>query len=406
MNDVQYYIEKITSKEVQEFIRINENMDEKKIVLKNTPVHGVPAPIVANQISGRRKAKYKLPTFYASDQVVYPPGLNLEQSSSEKTATFKSTFLKNSLPQSETLVDLTAGFGIDSFFLGKTFKAVTCVEPQNQLLKISCHNHSVLGGTGFSYFEGTAEMFLSNAHHSTVFYIDPSRRVTGDKKVFRLRDCDPDITALQSRIFEFSDFLLVKTSPLLDLTVATSELSGVCKIVVLSVDNDCKELLFLCQRNFSGEPEIHATCLFTSAQPEESLSFTWKEEKNAVIEIAEPHSYIYEPNVAVLKAGAFKSIAARTGLKKIHANTHLYTSNSLVNSFPGRIFQVVEPLKSDRKYLEKVLPRMKVNIILRNYPESVETLRKKLNLVEGGEDYLLGFTTPSQKMLCLAKRLK
>lgn len=397
-------IDLLFRKEVQDFILTHEQEDEKKLVLKHRMILDVPSSIIAEQISGRRKAKTKLPLYYNTRNIVYPPGLNLEQSSSEKTAAFKATILSSALGPNKTITDLTGGFGIDSFFMSKVCREIIYTEPNDSLLHVAKHNHATLGATNIQYHNTTAENFLSSSSGKVdCIFIDPSRRNKASQKVFKLSDCEPDIPALLSEIFQRSNCLLIKTSPLLDIQQGIKELKHVERVWVLSVDNECKELLFFCRKNFAGESRLVAVNL---QDGHADFEFNLAEEKNTHSKSSEPLTYLYEPNTSILKAGAFKFIGEHFSLFKLHPSTHLYTSTELIQSFPGRIFKIMRAVKSDPKTLLEVFPDGKANVITRNYPLTPEELKKKTKLKDGGEGYLLGFTGPSEKYLIAAERIK
>lgn len=397
-------IDILLQQDVQEFIRQHANDNEQQLLLKHKVLFDLPASIIAWQISGRRKAKTKLPLYYNAEGIVYPPGLNLEQSSSEETARFKAAILERYLKSKDLLVDLTGGFGIDSLFFSKIFKQILYLEPNAALIPYAKHNHKTLDAENISYNNTTAELFLKNRSQSVdCFFIDPSRRTSGNQKVFKLADCEPDIIQLQSEIFDQSKNLLLKTSPMLDVQQGISGLKFVKNVWVAAVDNDVKELLFLSEKGNSHEPVIIAIDL---KKESESFSFTFSEERNQQVEFSDPLQYVYEPSAALLKAGAFKTIAAKFSLKKLHISTHLYTSNQLIEHFPGRIFRAEGLLKADPKAAAEVFTDGKANIITRNYPLSPEELKKKLKLKDGGDQYLLGCSGESEKFLIAASRLK
>jgi hypothetical protein len=398
----QETLKKISSPEVQRYIRENEKVDVNALILKHKTILDVPSSLIVDQLSGRRKSKEKIPSFHESE-IIYPPGINLEQSSSEKTATFKTKVFLEALSSRKNLIDLTGGFGVDSFFLSKIFKSVYYVEPNADLLEIVKGNHATLGAFNISHYNNTAETFLAEGQESSAIFIDPSRR-SESKKVYAFHDCAPDIVSLKDEIFNAADFLLVKASPLLDLKLAISELSFVKKVFVLSVDNEVKELLFLCKKGFQDEPVIDAINL----KDETSESFAFKFSEEALIEssFSDPKAFLYEPNASILKAGAFKSIANKFHLAKIQVSTHLYTSDLLVPEFPGRIFKIVSEVKGEKKELLQYFPGGKANVTTRNYPLSVDELKKKTGLNDGGDKYLLGFSGQQKKFLVAAERIK
>jgi hypothetical protein len=395
-------IEQLLHRDVQEFIFAHEQDDEKALVLKHKTILGLPASLIAEQIGARRKAKSKLPLYYNTPGIIYPQGINLEQSSSEKTAQYKSEIL-SILASNKALADVTGGFGIDSFFLSKIFDSVYHVEPNASLQQIAQHNHAELSAKNITYQNTKAEDFLKTCTHQlNCIFIDPSRRNAG-QKVFRLSDCEPDVVRLLPDFFTKADYVLIKTSPLLDIQQGIQDLRGVEKIWVVAVDNECKELLFLCHKDFSGEPEISAINIQTDR---EEFSFLNSVEKKTESVYSKPLLYIYEPNAAILKAGAFKSIGKQCSLFKLHSSTHLYTSSEKIENFPGRVFKKIKQVKPEAKALIEVFPQGKANIITRNYPLSVEALKKKTKLNDGGELYLLGFSGPKEKYLIAAERIK
>jgi 16S rRNA G966 N2-methylase RsmD len=396
-------IEKLAQKEVQEFILGHEHDDEKVLVLKHKTILGLPASLIAEQISARRKAKSKLPLYYTAANIIYPPGLNLEQSSSERTALFKSEIITNVIPSRNTVADVTGGLGIDTFFLSKAFKQAYHVEPNSALQKIAAHNHSLLGAQHIVYKTETAEEFISSSNEKLdCVFIDPSRRSAG-QKVFKLSDCEPNIVELLPRFFERSNYVLIKTSPLLDIQNGLSELQGVEKVWVVSVDNECKELLFFCNKSFHGEAEIIAVNL--SDKNQHDFRFTFSKEKSITSTFSEPLNFIYEPNASILKAGAFKSLGELFYLNKIQTNTHLYTSSDLVADFPGRVFQILGSVK-DGKEIREIFKEGKANVITRNYPLSPEQLKKKLKLNDGGDLYLLAFSGEKKKFMLACNRVR
>ncbi|MBT1706380.1 THUMP-like domain-containing protein [Chryseosolibacter indicus] len=393
------------SHEILAFIREHENDDVAQLILKHELIHGVPSAIVADQIRGRQKAKGKLPTFYSVDRIFYPPGLNIEQSSSEKTAKYKADMIRELLSEGQRNlgIDLSGGFGVDTYFLSRVFQAFKYIEPNRSLLEIAKHNHQQLNAASITYHNSTAEHFIEALEHADLIYIDPSRRVK-TQKVFSLKDCEPDITTLQNQIFQKFGFLLIKASPLLDLQIGLKEIRFVKTVIVLAVDNECKEILFFCDKRFNDEPLIKAVNLTGSS--EDSFVFKASEEKRSHSDIGELGAFIYEPNAAILKAGAFKLIGANFNLKKLHPSTHLYTSSEQLKMFPGRVFKVIDKVKPDTKALQQFFPDGKANIFVRNYPLSVEELKKKTKLKDGGDNYLIGCSTDKEKLLIAATRLK
>lgn len=394
----------LLSPSVQDFIVLNENIDLREFVLRRGEVGGVPSSLIADQISGRKKSKEKIPEYYNSKGIIYPRPQNLEQASSSFTARFKADVLLKSVGQKNTVVDLTGGFGIDTFFLSNKFSRVVYVEPDVDLLAIAKHNHSVLGASNIEHFELTAEEFVESKDGNVdAILIDPSRRIN-TQKVSGLKDSVPDVVALQNFLFARTEVVLVKASPLLDITAALKELRFVSEVYVVSVKNDCKELLFLGKRGSTGSPVVHAINMSTDGL--QDFSFQLDEEKSAIPMTSDPLLYLYEPNVSILKAGAFKLVACRFNLSKLAVSSHIYTSAEIHQDFPGRIFKVDSVLNDAGKSFRESFPDRKANIIARNYPLSVAGLRSRYKLVEGGERYLIATTSEKKRFLLAATRLK
>jgi len=402
---IKDHLSRLASKEVQDFIFSHEAEDDRTLVLKHDKILGIPSILLAQQIAGRKKAKSKLPSFYNQSGIVYPPGINLEQSSSERAALLKNRLLQSNKIPLHCAVDLTGGFGIDTYFFSNQFENVIHVEPNIDLSCIAAQNHSCFGRSNIKHSNTTAETFIEDVSFPvSLFYVDPSRRISGNQKVFLLKDCEPNILAMQKQLLAKAPFVLIKTSPLLDIHQAVRELSSVAAIYVVAIDGECKELLFLLKQNFEGEPVIIA--MNELKESEETFSFYTADEKSASVHFANAQSFLYEPNAAILKAGAFKGIGIRFELLKLHPHTHLYTSSKLIDDFPGRIFKVKSPMKSNPKEALNFFSDKKANIITRNYPLRAEALKKKLKLDDGGDRYLIAATQQTGPALYVADRLK
>jgi 16S rRNA G966 N2-methylase RsmD len=398
----QPMLELVGSVDFQEFLFSNEGIDERKLVLKHKSLFNIPSSIIANQISGRRKAKEKMPSWYSTRGIVYPPSINMEQCSSERTAIFKREIIQTEVNKvGLTGADLTGGLGIDSFFLSNICTCLFYVEKEHSVFNLAKHNHTVLSGGQIQHVQQRAEEFINSIkQHFDFIYIDPSRRL-GQTKVFKLSDCEPSVSPLLPALFKHTSLVLIKASPLLDLQQAMHELKCVNKVYVVSVDNECKELLFMCNPQFIGEPFIYCINL---PKKEAFLTFTFSEERSSTVRFSEPLTYLYEPNASILKAGAFKFIANQFNFLKLHAHTHLYTSVDFIERFPGRVFKIemVNPKSND---LKRFFPDGKANVITRNYPLSSEELKSKLKLKDGGELFLFGVTS-TIKLLLIARRLR
>lgn len=397
-------ITRLAEDDVQQFIFDHEHDDEQKLLLQKKEILGLPVVLIAQQIAGRRKARLKLPSWHNVKGIIYPPAINLEQSSSEATARYKINIIQE-FGKIESLADLTGGFGVDSKMLSGEAGALHYIEPEPSLLSIARHNHGVLGAKNIFYHQETAQAFLKSfAKKLTWLYLDPSRRNAG-QKVFTLVSCLPNVLEEKELLLSSAEYVLLKTSPLLDIQQATRELGQVKKIYVVAVKNECRELLFVLHPPAHESPVIEAVDLDLSANVVNRLAFTQEQEHSATVEYGDPQTFIYEPNAAVMKAGAFRYIAQVFGLKKLATSSHLYTSADRKPDFPGRIFSVLERVKPDKKLKER-FENGQANIVVRNFPLSVEGLKKKTGLQEGGQQYLLCTSTKTEKWVLLAERVQ
>lgn len=371
-----------------EFIEAHKNdllIDVALLLSKQTTFD---KEFILAQINGIQKAKSKIQEFYDTRNIIYPTKLSLEQCSSEKTGIYKSQLIKG-----KTLVDLTGGFGVDSFYLAKEYEQVTYIEQNTELYKTVKHNFGLLKATNIKLVNSTAEEFIkNNTQEFDVVYIDPSRR-NQNKRVFKLDECSPNIIELAPELFQFSDKILIKTAPLLDIKQTLKDLKNVSKIWVISVNNDCKEVLYLLEKGFSSEPEINTINLSKTNQ---EFSFNYSQENEAGVELSEPENYLYEANSAILKAGAFNSICEEYNIKKIAQHSHLYTSENLVENFTGRCFKIEHIIQYNLKEFRK-LNITKANVSCRNFKNNVAQVKQKLKLKDGGETYLFATTDLNDK---------
>lgn len=373
--------------EVQQFIRLHQEDDANQLALRAHQYPGLPIAEIARQIQAHQKARTRLPSWYASERVLFPPPLSLEQSSSEQTARYKASLVKGN-----TLVDLTGGFGADAFAFANRFQRVIHVERNAELSALAAHNFQELGVTNITCLNEEAEEFLKQMPVKVdCLYLDPARRDKANGKVFRLEDGEPDVLKWLPVLLQKANQVLLKTSPMLDIDLAIQQLKQVRAVTVLAVDNECKEVLYQLSAGPPNEPVLNAVNIFKSKQ-EEGFSFTRMEEQSAEVTFSEPLAYLYEPNAALLKAGAFKSVANRYGLNKLQQHTHLYTSHALRPDFPGRIFQSLSVHKLDKKTLMDHLPEGKAHITVRNFPASVADIRRQTGIREGGNYYLFATT--------------
>ncbi|MEQ9288456.1 MAG: class I SAM-dependent methyltransferase [Cyclobacteriaceae bacterium] len=383
-------IEELSRPEVVDFMLRHENDDPRALVLARSKYPEIPVQLAVAQIQSRKKAKTKLPEWHAAQGVLFPHSVSLEQCSSEATAKYKTGLARGS-----RLIDLTGGTGIDTCYLSENFEQTTYVEQSEELCQLARHNFNALQSK-IDVWNGSAEDFIKLGRKATDwYYIDPARRDSHDHKVFQISDCSPDVIKLQERLFTKAENILIKFSPLLDITQVGRSLQHVSDIHVVSVDNECKELLVVLKKGWTGTYTIHTV----NIQKKEIQNFSFKEaeEAGAEPEFSMPQAYLYEPNSSVLKSGAFKIISQEFGLKKLHPNSHLYTSEKKVDGFPGRSFSVlgVEALK--KASLKSYLKEGKANIACRNFPLSVNQIRKKTGIKEGGDTFIFATTLISNK---------
>ncbi len=369
---------------VQQFFE----MDTQEFVLKNpAKLSAENLRFVAEQIAARKKAKTKLPTWFNNPKIIFPPALSVEQASSEITAKYKSELISGN-----SLIDLTGGMGIDCCFFVNRLKSVIYIEKKEILVESVKRNFEQLGIKSIKCINDDSLEFIQNFDNKVDWiYIDPARRDNAQNKVFRIEDCEPNILEIKDKLFEKTDNILIKFSPLLDIKLAIEQLANVVEVQVVAVENEVKELLFILKKEINQTPKLTAVNL-----PNQTFQFTYEEEVNQTINYSKPSTYIYEPNAAVLKSGAFKSVANHYKLNKIAPNSHLYTSDFLVNDFVGRSFKCEAVCKFDKKEIAKYLPQNQANISVRNFPMKPDEISKKLGFKDGGEVYLF-FTEDFEK---------
>jgi len=364
----------ILNKEIQNFINANLTTDLHSLLLKKSPFPDVSMQEIVQQIKGKQVAQKKFP-FLLKEGIIFPPQLNLEQSSSEKTALYKSDILKG-----EKFIDLTSGFGIDAYYLSKNFDEITLVEQNSELLEIVEHNWNILDKKATFINQKLEDLLNQNQENFDVIYLDPARRDNNKNKVFLLEDLSPNILEIQEKLLSISNEVVIKLSPLIDLKYLVSVVPNIFRIEIIAVKNDVKEVVIFLSNQNSGK----IICKCVNLESEESdFEYQFNDEENAVSEFSEPEKFIYIPNNPILKAGIFNLISERFGLKKLHPNTHFYTSNEKIDNFPGRVFEM-EVI--DAKQIKK---KEQFNIISKNYPLKPEEIKKKYGLKDGGENYLI-----------------
>ena len=343
------------------------------------------------QVEGRERTADKLPTFASIPEWWYPVRLSCEQCSSELAARYKASLISNFKFQVSNFLDLTGGYGVDTYFISEQFEHTDYVEQNAELCRIAEHNFA---NKPIAIHNTSAEEFLQTAGQYDLIFLDPARRDSHGGKVFRLEDCTPNVVELLPILLQHGKRILLKLSPMLDLTQAVTALSAVTwDIYVIAIKNEVKELLLLS----GGTGQITAIDL---DKKDQAFVFTREEESNSPLAINHsPFAFIYEPNSAILKAGAYKLVAQRFGLQKLDVNTHLYCSEQLIEDFPGRIWRITEQITNHKLQITNA------NVLTRNYPLSPEALKKKLHLKDGGTVFIIGCRVAGKPTLLYAERV-
>ena len=373
----------ILQPEVQSFINKELNSDPAKLLFKKQRFETISQQELTEQIVSKKKCQKKLPTWFNTPHIYYPPKINIEQTSSELTASYKSF-----LVQGKHLVDITGGLGIDCFYFAKCITEVTHCELNKNLSTIVSHNYKTLGvknikthiGDGVTYIKQSTQPF-------DWIYLDPSRRSDAKGKVFLLEDCLPNVPEIIDDLLEKSNNILIKTSPILDISNGINAMKHVKEVHIVAVDNEVKELLFLIKKEYTGVITIKTINLNKT----KSAVFSFHRSNKISAIITPPNTYLFEPNAAILKSGGFNTIASLLKLGKLHPHSHLYTSDTAID-FPGRSFRIMEQLPYQKKSLKKRFSKKQYNITTRNFPITVAELRKTLGIKDGGTLYMF-FTT-------------
>lgn len=382
----------ILNTEIQDFIEANLNTDPSSLLLKGIHFEGVDAKTIIQQIEAKKRSEKKLPTWFITKNIYFPNKLNIEQTSSETTAKYKANLVAG-----KSLIDLTGGFGVDAYYFSKQIKNVSHCEINTELSEIVTHNYTALK-TDINCFNESGITVLERLN--TPFdwiYLDPSRRDLSKQKVFLLSDCEPNVKTHQDLFLKWAKHVMIKTSPLLDLTATLNDLKHVKEIHSVAVNNEVKELLWVLERNYTESITIKTVNI--KKKNIQNFDFKLENETTALASYSQPLTYLYEPNAAILKAGAFNMVSEILNIYKLHKHSHLYTSHNLLD-FPGRRFTIINKLQFNKKTFAK-LKLTKANITTRNFPMSVNTIRKKLKVKDGGDTYLFFTTNQNEEKLIL-----
>ena len=374
----------ILNPEIQAFINANVGKSISKLALQKNPFPEVNWITILNQIEAKTKAKDKLPNWFSAENIIYPSKISIEQTSSEKTASYKASVVSG-----DSLIDLTGGFGVDDYYFSKKIKNVAHCEINLELSAVVKHNFEQLNVPNITCYAGDSLDSLNTLNTKWDWiYIDPSRRNDAKGKVFLLKDCLPNVPENIEFYFNNSDAILIKTAPLLDISAGLSELQHVKAIHIIAVENEVKELLWELHASFFGNTTIKTINL--TKDKTDTFDFILNEDSKFP-NFSLPQKYLYEPNSAIMKSGGFDEVGSFYNLNKLHKHSHLYTSADLI-SFPGRIFQIQNSFPYNKTEMKSFLENTQANITTRNFPDSVESIRKKWKIKDGGNLYCF-FTT-------------
>ena len=401
------------------FIREHADDDVRQLALRGPKAPEVNLVYALDQIAGQQTARRKLPSWAATEGIIYPPHLSMEQCSSEQTAHYKAAIMRE-LSERRRMVDLTGGFGVDFSFLARSFEEAIYVERQQPLCDIARENFRRLGIHQAEVVCGDAEEYLRNMPKADLIYIDPARRDSHGGRTYALSDCTPDVLTLRNLLLSKAERVLLKLSPMLDWRKAVCDLGEeyVHEIHIVSVQNECKELLLvMADRDSRGARNVesgvrHVHCVNLTGEAEQHFVFAPQ------ISLHTPHStlheksftlhefnYLYEPNASIMKAGCFDALAQQFGVSQIAQNSHLFVSDERVQDFPGREFAIESVSTMGKRELKEKLGGMaQANIAVRNFPLTVAELRRRLKLSEGGSTYIFATTLADKSHVLLITR--
>ena len=402
------------TKEFIDFIKAHQHEDTARLLLSAARYPTIDMSLAVQQIEGLRTAAEKWPSLLGHEGFMYPPRLNREQASSEATARYKASLL--SPPTSHlsplTLADLTGGMGIDTLAFASLHAAtVDYVERDPALCALMERNLAAMGITNVTVHCADSLEWL--IPHSTfdILYLDPARRNAAGRKVAAFEDCTPDILQHLDLLRAKAQRLLIKASPMIDISLALRQLGTVSEVHIVAVKGECKEVLFLCGGSAATEPTInlaHLTSLSSQASTARMASFSFRpseEQAATATYCAAVGRYLYDPHAALRKAGCFRLLGQRLGLPLLGPNSHLYTSDEWLPDFPGRTFEVLQEVPLNRKAIREALPGGEAHVVVRNFPAEAAVLQKQLGLREGGDRFLIATTAASRRLglLCHIK---
>ncbi len=386
------------------FVRENFDGDIDKLFLKyhKTAVGDIDYLFCINQIKLRKKFSDKFPFFTKRDDFLFPLSLNLEQSSSEYTAFYKSLLVD----KQETLLDLTAGFGIDDIYFSKRVKSIVCVEQNKMLVDLLMHNFNCLNSTNYCCVNADAEDYILTAESFDVIYLDPARRDENKNKVFEIEASQPNVLKLIDVLQSKAKRIVLKLSPMMDLKQIENAFKNISDIHIVSLKNECKEILVEIVNEEIEDINYHCVDIKSISLENDKMILDFnkiisrKEKTNSSNNFftSDVLKYIYEPNTSILKSGLFYAISEKYNIGKLHRHSHLFTSDVLIEGFEGRCFEVLELRNASPKALKDI---KQANITVRNFPQTVKEIRMKTKIKEGGKIYLFFTTLSNEDKVCV-----
>ena len=393
----------------EQFIRDNLRDDVRTIALSAHP-DGVDMQYALTQISGWQAARVKVPLWADTEGIVYPKHLSLEQCTSQYIAQYKASFVEGLLGCRFRMADITGGMGVDCFFISAGAAKVYYNEMSAELCDCAKTNFKALGRPEIEVSCCTAEEYVAGLVPDSLdlIYLDPARRGDAGRKLISISDCQPDTVALQDELLHIAPNVMVKLSPMLDVSRALTELKHVSHVFIIGLEGECKEITLLMQRGFEAEPIITAVDIKADGTPEIAVSSIKSADNALPLPIADPQqlqpgTFISEPSAPYMKSALFRTIAACTGTTLLHPDTHLFWSKEKPDNFPGRVFKLEGMIPFDKRSLS-ALTKTQANLSVRNFPETAPALQQKLKLRDGGSRYLIATTLADNRRVLLDLR--
>ena len=403
----------MTDKHTTDFILAHRDDEVRTLALRFSRDKTIDLPAVLEQIAGWQTARRKIPSWAATEGIAYPPRLSMEQCSGEKAALYKAGVVRRITKPSERtlLTDLTGGAGVDFAFMAPLFQRAVYVERQERLCRTAIHNMRVLGINHARIICADATAYIRNAAHSTVIFIDPARRDSAGRRTYAISDCAPDVLAMENLLIGKARVVMLKLSPMLDLSKTIQDLNAneagnvVREAHIVAVDNECKELLMVLSADYAGSTKIFCS------DNDHVFSYGWDDNgghpprKSIAPQAMESGMYVYVPSVAVMKAGCFPLLCSRFGVEAVGPNSHVFLSPKPVEGFPGRRFRASAVASMNKKELRQVLQGVeRANITVRNFPLTADGLRQRIRIPDGGDTYLIATTAAKRHIIIVTHK--